>query len=74
MDSAQLEVRFTPLDWIWTAVFIVLMTVCGGVFYRLGKKSESDFFVAGAVFALPFWVTWRLYKRFATEGPGDDAK
>ncbi len=47
-------VRFTALDWMWTVLFIFLMTLCGVVFYRLGKKSEEDFFLAGR--GLPWWL------------------
>jgi len=54
MTETQLLVRFTPLDWIWTALFVVLMTLCGVVFYQLGKKSESEFFLAGR--GLPWWL------------------
>ena len=54
MPEAQLLVRFSPLDWIWTALFIILMTLCGVIFYQLGKKSESDFFLAGR--GLPWWL------------------
>src|SRR3990172_7951498 len=54
MEQAQGLVHFSPLDWMWTVLFIVLMTLCGVVFYRLGKKSESDFFLAGR--GLPWWL------------------
>jgi Na+/proline symporter len=47
-------VTFTALDWIWTILFIVLMTICGVIFYQLGKKGESDFFLAGR--GLPWWL------------------
>jgi Na+/proline symporter len=47
-------VAFTALDWIWTVLFIVLMTLCGVIFYQLGKKGESDFFLAGR--GLPWWL------------------
>jgi Na+/proline symporter len=35
-------------------VFLVLMIGCGLLFYRLGKRSESDFFLAGR--GLPWWL------------------
>lgn len=54
MSRTALDVHFTALDWTWTAVFILLMTLCGVVFYRLGKKSEADFFLAGR--GLPWWL------------------
>ena len=54
MAQAQGLVHFSPLDWMWTVLFILLMTLCGVVFYRLGKKSESDFFLAGR--GLPWWL------------------
>jgi hypothetical protein len=41
-----LNVQFVPLDWIWTGLFIGLMILCGVIFYRLGKRSEADFFLA----------------------------
>lgn len=71
-------VSFTWLDWFWVALFIGVMTGCGVVFYRLGKRSESDFFLAGrglpwwlpatSVYAThtatdtPMWVTGAIYK------------
>ena len=45
---------FLPLDWIWTLLFIALMVVCGVIFYKLGKRSEADFFLAGR--GLPWWL------------------
>lgn len=47
-------VEFVPLDWIWIGLFIGLMVLCGVIFYRLGKRSESDFFLAGR--GLPWWL------------------
>lgn len=47
-------VVFTPLDWLWLVLFLLLMIVCGVLFYRLGKRSESDFFLAGR--GLPWWL------------------
>ena len=49
-----MNVQFLPLDWLWTFLFIALMIVCGVVFYRLGKRSEADFFLAGR--GLPWWL------------------
>lgn len=46
--------QFVALDWIWTWLFIVLMIACGIVFYRLGKRGEEDFFLAGR--GLPWWL------------------
>ncbi|MGA7617344.1 MAG: sodium:solute symporter [Thermoanaerobaculia bacterium] len=54
MPVAASLVPFVPLDWIWTAAFIALMIACGVIFYRLGKRSESDFFLAGR--GLPWWL------------------
>ncbi len=45
---------FLPLDWIWTFLFIALMVACGVIFYKLGKRSEADFFLAGR--GLPWWL------------------
>lgn len=45
---------FAPLDWLWLLLFTLLMIVCGVFFYRLGKRSQSDFFLAGR--GLPWWL------------------
>ncbi|MBN2429825.1 MAG: sodium:solute symporter [Acidobacteria bacterium] len=47
-------VAFSFLDWFWLAAFIVLMVGSGVLFYRLGKRSEADFFLAGR--GLPWWL------------------
>jgi len=47
-------VQFALLDWIWMILFLALMIGCGVLFYRLGKRSESDFFLAGR--GLPWWL------------------
>ncbi|MDH5406781.1 MAG: sodium:solute symporter, partial [Candidatus Aminicenantes bacterium] len=47
-------VVFTILDWIWIVIFLLLMIISGALFYRLGKRSESDFFLAGR--GLPWWL------------------
>jgi hypothetical protein len=47
MGSTAALIPFAPLDWIRTALFIALMIVCGVILSRLGKRSESDFFLAG---------------------------
>ncbi len=47
-------VTFAFLDWLWLILFIILMVVCGIIFYRLGKRSQSDFFLAGR--GLPWWL------------------
>ncbi len=47
-------VNFAFLDWFWVVAFIALMTVCGILFYRLGKRSMADFFLAGR--GLPWWL------------------
>ncbi|TFG95151.1 MAG: sodium:solute symporter [Calditrichales bacterium] len=47
-------VQLQLLDWIWIALFLLLMIGCGVLFYRLGKRSESDFFLAGR--GLPWWL------------------
>ena len=47
-------VHFTFLDWFWVTSFIILMTICGILFYRLGKRSMADFFLAGR--GLPWWL------------------
>jgi len=45
---------FHFLDWFWLLAFIALMIGSGVRFYRLGKRSESDFFLAGR--GLPWWL------------------
>ena len=47
-------VTFTNLDWFWVITFLALMIFSGALFYRLGKRSESDFFLAGR--GLPWWL------------------
>ena len=47
-------VNFAFLDWFWLIAFIILMVFCGVLFYRLGKRSLSDFFLAGR--GLPWWL------------------
>ncbi|MDH3455553.1 MAG: Na+:solute symporter [Gemmatimonadota bacterium] len=46
--------RFTTLDWIWTGAFLLLMVGGAFFFYRLARRSESDFFLAGR--GLPWWL------------------
>ncbi|MEW5976230.1 MAG: sodium:solute symporter family protein [Acidobacteriota bacterium] len=45
---------FTWLDWFWLAAFLLVMILTGVLFYRLGKRSQSDFFLAGR--GLPWWL------------------
>lgn len=47
-------VQLTLLDWFWIVAFLVLMVGCGVLFYRLGRRSEADFFLAGR--GLPWWL------------------
>lgn len=47
-------VEFHWLDWLWIGLFILIMVGSGVLFYRLGKRSESDFFLAGR--GLPWWL------------------
>ena len=49
-----MNVLFTWLDWLWVVAFLLLMIVSGVLFYRLGKRSQSDFFLAGR--GLPWWL------------------
>lgn len=46
--------EFGFLDWFWLIAFVLLMIGSGVLFYRLGKRSESDFFLAGR--GLPWWL------------------
>ena len=41
-------------DWGWLIAFVVLMIGTGIAFYRLARKSEEDFFLAGR--KLPWWL------------------
>jgi solute:Na+ symporter, SSS family len=47
-------VVFQLIDWIWLVLFIAVMVFSGILFYRLGKRSQSDFFLAGR--GLPWWL------------------
>ena len=47
-------ISFALLDWVWLISFTLLMVIFGMYFYRLGKRSESDFFLAGR--GLPWWL------------------
>ena len=47
-------ISFSALDWFWFIAFVVLMVWSGVRFYRLGKRSEADFFLAGR--GLPWWL------------------
>ena len=49
-----MNVLFTWLDWLWVGAFLLLMIGSGVLFYRLGKRSQSDFFLAGR--GLPWWL------------------
>ncbi len=49
-----MNVVFTWLDWTWVGLFLLLMIGSGVLFYRLGKRSEADFFLAGR--GLPWWL------------------
>jgi SSS family solute:Na+ symporter len=46
--------HFTALDWFWAGAFLVLMVGGAFFFYRLARRSESDFFLAGR--GLPWWL------------------
>ena len=43
-----------PLDWFWVGAFLLLMVGGAAFFYRLARRSESDFFLAGR--GLPWWL------------------
>jgi Na+/proline symporter len=45
---------FSTLDWFWTSAFLLLMVGGAFFFYRLARRSESDFFLAGR--GLPWWL------------------
>lgn len=62
-------VQFAPLDYFWTIAYLVLMIGCGLIFYKLGKRSGSDFFLAGR--GLPWWIpaTSNFATHTATDTP-----
>jgi Na+/proline symporter len=45
---------FTALDVFWAVAFLLLMFGGAFFFYRLARRSESDFFLAGR--GLPWWL------------------
>jgi len=46
--------NFTLLDAFWAVAFLLLMVGGAFLFYRLARRSESDFFLAGR--GLPWWL------------------
>jgi solute:Na+ symporter, SSS family len=46
--------NFTKLDIFWSVAFLLLMVGGAFFFYRLARRSESDFFLAGR--GLPWWL------------------
>ncbi|MDX2473032.1 MAG: Na+:solute symporter [Candidatus Krumholzibacteria bacterium] len=46
--------NFTNLDIFWAVAFLLLMVGGAAFFYRLARRSESDFFLAGR--GLPWWL------------------
>ncbi|MDH3215154.1 MAG: Na+:solute symporter [Candidatus Krumholzibacteria bacterium] len=46
--------NFTILDVLWAVAFLLLMVGGAFFFYRLARRSESDFFLAGR--GLPWWL------------------
>jgi len=46
--------HFTGLDIFWAVAFLLLMVGGAAFFYRLARRSESDFFLAGR--GLPWWL------------------
>ena len=40
-------IDFTALDSTWTLAFLLLMVGGAFFFYRLARRSETDFFLAG---------------------------
>ena len=47
-------VTFQFLDWFWLVAYVAIMVGCGILFYKLGKRSMADFFLAGR--GLPWWL------------------
>ena len=62
-------VHFAALDYFWVISYLILMIGAGAIFYRLGKRSESDFFLAGR--GLPWWIpaTSNFATHTATDTP-----
>ena len=54
MTAGEPLADFTALDWFWTGAFLLLMVGGAFFFYRLARRSESDFFLAGR--GLPWWL------------------
>ncbi len=46
--------KFSTLDIFWAVAFLLLMVGGAAFFYRLARRSESDFFLAGR--GLPWWL------------------
>lgn len=47
-------VAFGFLDWLWLTLYLFIMVGAGVLFYRLGRRGEADFFLAGR--GLPWWL------------------
>jgi len=45
---------FSAIDWFWSIAYLLLMVGGAFFFYRLARRSESDFFLAGR--GLPWWL------------------
>jgi SSS family solute:Na+ symporter len=62
-------IHFTGLDYFWIVAYIVLTIGSGVIFYRLGKRSSADFFLAGR--GLPWWLpaTSNFATHTATDTP-----
>ncbi len=62
-------VHFTALDYFWVVAYIALTIAAGVLFYRLGRRSGADFFLAGR--GLPWWLpaTSNFATHTATDTP-----
>ena len=47
-------ITFQFLDWLWLALFVLLMVFFGFYFYKFGKRSQADYFLANR--GLPWWL------------------
>ena len=56
-------------DWAWLIAFLILMIGTGLAFYRLARRSEAEFFLAGR--RLPWWLP--AISVFATHTAPDTA-
>lgn len=65
----------------WAGLLLLLIVLLAAAAATPGHASAGEairaqlpgLIIPGALFALSFWVTWRLYKRFTARRPHDGA-